>query len=228
MTYQASCTVQFNKILDQLNVVVPPRGKQRTTEHCETWTIHKALSTLHCHNVISFPISIEKSEKPDYWIEMSGKTYGVELTEIIHSDYARAQTLPEVQNDKSVLDSSLFKWGQASRSTNELREIATKEKLTGAPWVGDSVEREFAQSIADTVVGKQKKLKAHYKRADVDVLLIYHNQPSPTLDYAQGLEFVKKKLANCWDQGFNVVIVIKNERLFVLTELSQIALKLEG
>ncbi|EGS6498578.1 hypothetical protein I9F74_001886 [Vibrio parahaemolyticus] len=228
MIYQASCTAQFNKILEQLNVVVPPRGKQRTTEHCETWTIHKALSTLHYHNVISFPISLEKSEKPDYWIEMSGKTYGVELTEIIHPDYARAQTLPEAQKDNSVLDPSLFKWGQASRSTNELREIAAKEKLTGAPWVGDSVEREFAQSIADTLVGKQKKLKAHYKRADVDVLLIYHNQSSPSLDYAQGLEFVKKKLASCWGQGFNVVMVIKNECLFVLTELSGTTFELES
>ncbi|OBU35958.1 hypothetical protein CTM76_00690 [Photobacterium phosphoreum] len=225
MIYQANSNIQFSKILDQLNVVVPPRGKQRTTEHCETWTLHSALSILHNHNVICFPISIEKYEKPDYWIEMSGKTYGAELTEIIHSDYARVQTLPEAQNEKSVLDPSLFKWGQASRSTKELRQIAAKEKLTGTPWVGDCVEREFAQSIADTVSAKRDKLITHYKRADIDVLLIYHNQSSPALDYIQGLEYTKQKLVGCWDQSFQVVAVIKYEQLFLFTKSSAIALK---
>jgi hypothetical protein len=228
MTYRANSNRQFSEVLEQLNVVVPPRGKQRTTEHCERWALHKALSILHSHNVIRFPVSIEKSEKPDYWIEMSGKTYGVELTEIIHPDYAKVQTLPEAQNDKSVLDSSLFKWGQANRGTKELRQIATKEKLTGRPWMGDSVEREFAKSIADTVVAKRKKLIAHYKRADVDVLLIHHNQPSPALDYLQGLEYTKRKLASHWKQGFKVVAVIKYEQLFLFTKLSVTSFQLEG
>lgn len=220
MTYQANCNIQFSEILDRLNIVVPPRGRQRTTEHCEKWALHKALSILHSHNMISFPISIKKSEKPDYWIEMSGKTYGVELTEIIHPDYARVQTLPEAQNDKSVLDPSLFKWGTETRSTEDLRQIAAQDELTGEPWIGDNVEREFVQSIVDTVVAKRKKLTAHYKRAEVDVLLIYHNQSTPALDFTQGLEYTKQKLVSCWGQGFNVVAVIKYEQLFVFTESS--------
>ena len=228
MTYQANCKGQFSEVLELLNVVVPPRGKQRTTEHCEAWTLHKALSILHSNNMINFPISIDKSEKPDYWIEILEKTYGVELTEIIHPDYARVQTLPEAQNDKSILDPSLFKWGQASRSTKELRQIAAKDKLTGAPWGGDSVEREFAQSIADTVVAKRKKLVTHYKRADVDILLIYHNQSTPALDSAKGIEYTEQKLISSWGKGFKVVAVIKYEQLFVFKESSTTIFELES
>ncbi|MCG9731357.1 hypothetical protein L1D44_16295 [Shewanella sp. Isolate13] len=137
---------------------MPPRGKKRKTEHCEKWSLHKALSILHSNKIISFPISIEKSEMPDYWIEMSGLTYGVELTKVIHPDYARVQTLSEAKNENSVLDPSLFKWGQPERSTKELKLIASRNELTGEPWVGDRVEVEFAQSIFETVVIKDKKL----------------------------------------------------------------------
>lgn len=228
MTYQADCNIQFIDILENLNVVVPPRGRQRATEHCEKWTIHSALSILHFNGFINFPISIKKSEKPDYWVDMSGETYGVELTEIIHPDYAKVQTLPEFQCDKSVSNPSLFKWQQAKRNTKELKKIAALRKVTGLPWMGDSVEREFAQSIADTVAGKQKKLFSHYKRADVDILLIYHNQPSPMLDVNKGLEYTNEKLSNFWEKGFEVVAVIKYEKLFWLTKHSTKLLELES
>lgn len=219
MIYQANCNIQFNEILEQLNIAVPPRGNQRTTEHSETWIIHRALSILYFNGFITYPISIEKSEKPDYWFNMSGTTYGVELTEIIHPDYAKVQTLPEAQCDKSVSNPSFFKWGQPKRNIKELREIAALDIVTGRPWMGDSVEREFAQSIVDTVIGKQKKL-AHYKRADLDILLIYHNQSSPMLDINKGLKYTNEKLANVWTQGFKVIAIIKYDKLLWLTKYS--------
>ena len=48
--------------------------------------------------------------------------------------------------------------------------------------MGDSVEREFAQSIIDVVHVKHCKLHSHYERYGSDRLLIYHNQPSPIID----------------------------------------------
>ncbi|WP_233357026.1 hypothetical protein, partial [Vibrio cholerae] len=89
----------------------------------------------------------------------------------------------------SVIDPSLFKWGCEERNTQELRDIALQTELTGDGWVGDNVEREFTQSIFDIVKRKDKKLKGHYRRADIDILLIYHNQTSPDLRINSALSY---------------------------------------
>ncbi|EJX7572574.1 hypothetical protein [Vibrio cholerae] len=228
MKLSASDCEQFKLILRELDVEVPPRGQSRTTEACESWILHKALLAFHQKKMISYPIVIEKMEKPDFWIMSANKTYGVELTEAVNPDYARIQTLPEASIQGSVIDPSLFKWGCEERNTQELRDIALQTELTGDGWVGDNVEREFTQSIFDIVKRKDKKLKGHYRRADIDILLIYHNQTSPDLRINSALSYTEARLAEYWSEGFDLVCVVKDEHLMVFCKESSLLIAFES
>lgn len=205
--------------INKLKLVVPPRGKGRTTQHCEQWQIYKLLITLQRHQYLKLPFQLIKSERPDFIMVNGPHTIGIELTEIINPDYARAQTLPEAQNPDSVLDPSKFKWGNHGRPLTILREEASQTKLTGPAWVGDSVEREFAASVNDTVLAKHKKLINGFKRYDADFLLIYHNNSTPALDFETAIIYTDELLNAYWNNGgFDVIIVHKYDSIIIFTK----------
>ncbi|EMM2019086.1 hypothetical protein RVV24_003838, partial [Vibrio cholerae] len=136
--------------------------------------------------------------------------------------------LPEASIQGSVIDPSLFKWGCEERNTQELRDITLQTELTGDGWVGDNVEREFTQSIFDIVKRKDKKLKGHYRRADIDILLIYHNQTSPDLRINSALSYTEARLAEYWSAGFDLVCVVKDEHLMVFCKESSLLIAFES
>lgn len=204
----------FELELSKLNIKVPARGEGRKTEHCEQYQIYHPLKGLFEAGKIEYPASLVKRERPDFVLMLGQNIWGIETTEVVHPDWARASTLPESQNDDSVLDPSLFKWGTKNRSLTKLREIASKEKLTGTGWAGDSVEIEFAQSIYDTVCAKHLKLIEGYERFQKDCLLIYHNLSSPILDFDRGAELASEALNGYWqEQAFSIVVVHKNNSI---------------
>lgn len=208
---------ELTKLVDSLKTDVPYRGPERKTEHCEKWLLNQVLSSLLSNKLLRLPFRLAKRERPDFIVEMDNILYGIEATEIIHPDFARLQTLPEAKGDNSLLDSSLFKWGQPSRSTSELKEIAKREELTGSPWMGDSVEEEFAQSVLDTVMSKHRKLISGYSRPGVDCLMAYHNQSTPGLNYDKAFKLAQIALEKYWGAGFDIILVLKDRYLFVLT-----------
>jgi hypothetical protein len=205
--------------IQKLKLVVPPRGKGRTTQHCEQWQIYNLLITLQSHQYLKLPFQLIKSERSDIIMVNGPHTIGIELTEIINPDYARAQTLAEAQNPDSVLDPSKFKWGNHGRPLTNLRAEASQTKLTGPAWVGDSVEREFAVSVNDTVLAKHKKLMNEFKRYNADLLLVYHNNSTPALDFEAAIIYTDKLLNTYWNNGgFDVIIVHKYDTIIIFTK----------
>ncbi|MFH6953360.1 hypothetical protein ACHSBP_09655 [Pseudoalteromonas sp. XMcav1-K] len=214
MNFTANTQIELQEILEKLKVKVLPRGKGRTSEQCEQWVFRESLNLLFCFNKVQLPLNVTKREKPDFHVEMAGANYGVELTEIIHPDHDKALTLPQA----NVVDPSLFKWKQPQRTKQELKEVASRNQLTGAPWMGDSVEREFAQSVYDTILKKHKKLKSHYTQYPSNCLLAYHNHSSPCLSYEKALKFTEDKLSLYWGDGFDFVLVLKYQSLFIFSK----------
>ena len=149
---------------------------------------------------------------------------GVETTEAINPDYVQAQVHPIAQGDDAVVDPSLYKWGTQGRPRSQIREEAGRTQLSGHPWMDDSVEQEFAQSIIDVVRLKHRKLQSRYVRHDTDRLLIYHNQPSPIIDIDKARVYTVTILADYWSQlGFDTVYVHKyNWMLYFTKEASNI------
>jgi len=195
-------------------IKVPPRGAKRTTEHTELWLIQKFISTLNSFNKLTFPLILKNRERPDFELIMNGQSSGIEITEIIHPDYAKAMTLPEVQGNAALVDASLFKWGTPKKSLAKLREMVSRTELTGTPWMGNAVEKEFVKSVIDTINSKHKKYTNGYKTFDNNCLLIYHNQSSPFIDYNNVINLIHESLNNYWDStGFDRIYIHKNNKL---------------
>lgn len=203
--------------LGRIDISVPPRGNDRTTMHTERWGICRLLATLAHTNKLSYPCLLRKSERPDFKLTHGQIEVGVELTEAVNEDLARAETLPEAQN--GVIDTSLFRWGRDSRTLDELRAIAGADRLNGPGWGGDSPENEFAAAIKDITERKTRNLnQAGYSRYGEDWLLVYENLHLPALDRLKASTLLGTALSAYWGaETFHRVFVESHEFIIELT-----------
>ena len=201
---------QLIRGIERLAVRVPPRDQGRTNDHCERWQIHHLMQALRYVGYLRVPVRLYKRESPDFRLETANLVIGLETTEAINPDYVRAQMHPASHADRSVIDPSLYKWGETGRTARRIHDEVRRTRLSGPGWAGDSVEREFAQSIAEVVDSKHSKLSSNYGRFDRDCLLVYHNQPTPCIDIGKAIGLAADRLAGYWGQGgFAVVWVHK-------------------
>ena len=196
--------------LQGLKVVVPPRAQDPATDAREQWQMHHLLRALLAARQLVLPVRLHKREAPDFVLQTGNTRIGVEAIKAINPDYVRAQVHPAAQRDDAVIDPSLYKWGTQGRSKSQIREEAGRTRLSGLPWMGDSVEHEFAQSIKDVVFEKDRKLRSHYARFDSNRLLIYHNQSSPQIHIEKACSYTSNILEDYWDKlGFDIIYVHK-------------------
>ena len=197
--------------LQGLKIDVPPRGRSRTNTIREQWQIQHLLQGLLADRQLVLPVRLYRCEAPDFVLQNGKTLLGIETVEAINPDYVKAQMHPAAQGDGVVVDSSLYKWGTQGRPKAQIREEAGRTRLSGRPWMGDSVEHEFAQSIKDVVFEKHGKLLSHNTRFDSDCLLIYHNQPPAQIYIDKAQEYTADILVDYWGNklGFHTVYVHK-------------------
>jgi hypothetical protein len=134
-------------------------------------------------NGIDFPLRVTKREKPDFQICSGSRALGVEVTEAIPTDYARASALAKKENPDALIDISLFKLGE-TKTREEIRQICNQRKLAGEGWAGDSAEHELAEAVRSITDSKTEKLrKPDFDKYPRNLLLIYDNMPLPLLDH---------------------------------------------
>ncbi len=208
-------------ILSGTEISVPARTEGRETEHCERWSICRFLATLATHKDIEFPVELLKRERPDFLLMQGGQCIGIEVTEITNSDYAKATTLPEANDEGSIIDPSLFKWNTPKRSLNELREIVSKKKLIGPGWEGDSVEMEYADAIYDVMSNKTVKLRSKtFDKFSDNWLLIYCNLTLPFLDIEKANRYFENRAESYWaNDSFSNIYVERNDIFVCYSEL---------
>lgn len=172
--------------LAEIDISVPLLSQGRTKDHCERWSICRLLST---YTNFSFPIKLTHRDKPDFFLKTSDLEIGIEHTEAIPQDYAHASAISEKLDNDTVVDMSLFKWGQ-KKKPNEIYKIANMTKLAGPGWDGDGPEIEWAQAVFDITRTKTNLLrKIDFQKYDENILLIYDNLPSLTSIIQKQLRF---------------------------------------
>ena len=131
--------------LASIDISVPPRNEGRSKEHCERWSICRWLSTLNAVAEIDFPLRVTKREKPDFQVCAGSVAWGIEVTEAIPTDFARASALAGKEAQEPLIDISRFKYGD-TKTLEEIRLILNQKKLTEEGWAGDSAESELADA----------------------------------------------------------------------------------
>lgn len=206
-------SAQTKEILFQqlalIDISVPPIDEGRTTEHCERWSICRLMATIFIDQDFKFPIKLVKRERPDFCLHTGPNQIGIEVTEAIQPDYARARVLPEAGLDESILDPSLFKWGSPKKSLKELRSIASEKKLTGPGWDGEEIEVEWSTAIFDTIKKKSAKLISKgFKKYKENWLSIYDNANSFAIDIDISISIIAKELSKYWsNESFDKIYV---------------------
>lgn len=209
-TFRAHSRSRLLERLSQVDISVSSRKEGRTTEETERWTICRLFATLGWERKLEYPLRAEKSERPDYVLSISGSpAIGIEVSEVVNTDLVRAMMLPEAQETDSIVDASLFRWRDQPKALEELREIASRKKLSGPGWDGLQPEREFADAISDRVGSKTDKLNEDtYTRLGEDWLLLYENLSLPALDLPIATSYLGLSLGNYWGpNSFNRVFV---------------------
>jgi hypothetical protein len=188
------------------------RSGGRTKEFREAWSICHWLST---YPNLAYPIRLIHRNKPDFYLKSGDQEFGIEHTDAIPSDYAHARAISEKNDDETVLDRSLFKWGQ-KKKPREIYEIASRTKLTGLGWEGDSPEIEWSVAIAEVIKNKTALLREKdFRNFSTNFLLIYENLTTPNVDFSKACSLLKDSLKSYWGSGliFDSIFVQTDDML---------------
>jgi len=184
--------------LRNIDISVPPRGPDRTNDHVERWSMARVLATLAESGDLAYPLITKKHERPDYVISQQTQLTGFEITEAINPQYVQAESLPKAIGERSIVDAGHFKWGK-KHNLSDLKNIASRTKLTSLPWMGNDVEEEYAQMVKDIISKKTKKLlKPGFARYVQNNLIIYSNQMLPFLESCEAGRLCHESLHDYW------------------------------
>jgi len=166
-------------LLANIDTDVPPRSEGRTTEQTERYAIAHLLATLPASR-FTFPLTVVHGDRPDFLIEEgNGRRIAIEHVEAVPENEAKKAFLREVGDSEDMHFIAHAEPGERRRSTKKLlKEIDVDDASDG--WVGDSVEREWANAVAHFAAEKARSVKKDgYDRGDETWLLMYDNWPLP-------------------------------------------------
>ncbi len=163
--------------LKSLDSSVPKRSEGRRAEHTERFCIAHLLATLP-HAYISFPLVVLHEDKPDFVLSMPSCSIGIEHTEAVAENVARAQFLREKGHGPDAYFAPHAVPGEARKTMTELLEEIERDEA-GDGWVGDSGEL-WSKAMAHYAERKIAKA-ASFRRYEKNWLLIYDNLFLPGL-----------------------------------------------
>jgi hypothetical protein len=190
-------------VLRNIDISVPLRTEGQTTKHVEVFSICHLLATLANSNLISYPVSVQHCDRPDFQIRFGALDVGVEVTEAIPEQYAAYMALAEREfPDHDLLDPGLFRRRSRKLSTDEKRSSPSGKQLSGSPWAGDKAEREWALSMQDVIDSKFSKLaKPGFRLFSENWLLIYDNIPTYFISLEKAITFLLTTLTTRWSRN---------------------------
>ncbi len=191
---QADTPAELRARLAELDIDVPARSEGRRNHHAERYSIAHLLAALRIEQ-LSFPLTLTHSDKPDFLLMMAGSGVGIEHTEAVPENVARANFMREKGLGPDVYFIPHATAGEPRKAADELRREIEDDKL-GSGWCGDSPEREWAAAIAHYVKEKIPKAMADgFFRCPTNWLIVYDNWPLPAIDYSKAATYLAPLLA---------------------------------
>ena len=195
ITLVANCAADLLAQLSAIDIRVASRAERRTTEQCERWSICRFLSSYAETELIRYPMRIEKRERPDFLLTLPSTAIGIEVTEVVPPDWARANARRETLDSDDLIFLHRFRPGELRRSSQEIDAIACSID-PGDGWAGDAPEKEWADAMLYFPSQKAKKLaKPGYERFAANWLLIYDNWPLPAVEDAKAATYFVQRLS---------------------------------
>lgn len=207
--------------------IANPHTNSVTKNEVEKWCMYRLLSTLCSANELDFPIEIRHEDKPDFRCLLSEHGIGIEITRATTEPYERARVLRDKHYPDVWLDLSHFKWGAASKSSEEILKILeiSQTRLTGPAIYGKKMENEWAIGLSSCVYDKTTKLNHQdFVKFDQNWLLIFDSLTAPGLDYDFSITKLRENINSYWSKDtpneirFNSFIVESNNELLFFSD----------
>ena len=177
------------------DIAVPLATEGRTKEDRERWSVLRLLATLAQCEQLTYPLQARPGDSPDYVVSVPGGTIGIEVTDAVPRDWARANACREEQGYEEPVMLERFTPGEALRTREEIEEIA-QGKNTGSIWAGNSVEEQFAEVMLHFSLKKKEVFwKPDFKKYDSNWLIIYKDWPLPCLIEPLGAKYFSQRLS---------------------------------
>ncbi|GAO24348.1 hypothetical protein ALISP_4168 [Alicycliphilus sp. B1] len=187
---RANTPTELRARLAELDIDVPPRSEGRTNHHAERYCIAHLLATLPIER-LSFPLTLTHADKPDFVLAMAGSEVGIEHTEAVPENVARADFLRAKQGlGPDVYFTPHAMPGEPRKTAAQLRSEIEAD-APGCGWEGDSPEREWAAAMAHYVKEKMPKATADgFVRYPTNWLIVYDNWPLPAINYTRAASYL--------------------------------------
>ncbi len=186
----------YNLQIKHIDISVPLRSQGRRSEHTERYSIVSFLQNFVNKDLFNFPFKLTYRDKPDFSIESYNEKIGIEFTESVPEQLARASSLLEKHfSGYPKLEPEFFGWEAPERTNDEILEILSKsqKKLIGQGFSGKSIEVNWIEGIIRCLLNKTMKLNSKdFEKFDKNWLLIYDNQTRSSLNR----EFVSEKIVS--------------------------------
>ena len=210
--------------LKQIDTTVPRRidGRNRPTRTTEVWTICHLLAVLAVSKRLTYPVSVRRSERPDFQMDDGNVTIGVEVTEATTEQYA-AYCSDVAKAGTGFLEPGHFRVGAPDLSSKQIDKLLHETELTSDGWSGDSPEREWAQGIQSSIEKKLRTIsRPGYQKFEKNWLAIYSNLPLPSINVGKAVSYLQPRLNATWLHSpcFDVVFVETGSIIVRLTATS--------
>lgn len=226
-TIKAKSERQLLTLAKSSKIDVPPRGEGRHKDHTEAWSTRSLLVSLAETHHIKYPVKVVSNDKPDLDIIFENDKVGVEITEAIPEDFAHAEVLAKRQYPDSIVDRSIFSWLSPRKDSFEIRRIlqSSIKKPIGAGWKNDSLEREWAAAIFDTICIKLEKInKKDYRDFPRYWLMIYDNLHLSTQYMQLMVKYLRQILPHQPKNNrmFQYIFIEENSTLIAISKNGQL------
>lgn len=178
-----------------LDIQIPDNPRDYTNRLLETYTLAKVLRAIPAE-LGWFPMKVIHRDRPDVLIEAGHCRIGVEHTEGTTPNLSKSRALRAdgFGADIHFVEQASIHDPVKSRAAL-LAEIEADDPGDG--WVGDSVERNWAEAMAVFIARKTASaLKPGYERYDRNWLMIYDNFTSPGLKHRSAVPYLRTHLGN--------------------------------
>jgi hypothetical protein len=213
--YSFNKIVEVNAFLESIDISVPLRSKGRKTEHTERYSIVNFLLQTKNEIFTSFPTRLIHFDKPDFRIISQTQSIGIEVTESIPEQLARASFLFDKHfPEGGMFEPEFFGWDMPDRNNDEILEILieSNKKMCCQPTYGKYIEDQWMKGISGCILHKTKKLnKGDYEIFENNWLLIYDNQIRFRLDK----DYIKESFHTFQNNYFNESVNRIFDKIFI-------------
>ena len=201
---QANTPAELKSRLAELDIDVPARSDGRRNHHAERYCIAHLLATLPIER-FSFPLTLTHSDKPDFLLATPDGDVGIEHTEAVPENIARAELLREKGLGPDVYFTPHVMPGEPRKTAAKLRS-EIEANVPGKGWGGNSPLRKWAMAMAYCIEKKLPKAMADgFVRYPANWLIVYDNWP-PRVSYAKAASYLAPLLVDM--DAFSVFNVI--------------------